>query len=54
MFVNFRKSTDLINLENDIKHLYKKTVIATAITAVIYLILYFFFDKAIDLWIHHN
>ncbi len=36
------------------QHLYKKTVIATAITAVIYLIFYFFFDKDIDLWIHHN
>jgi membrane-associated phospholipid phosphatase len=36
------------------EHLYKKTVIATGITAVIYLVLYFFFDKAIDLWIQHN
>ena len=36
------------------QHLYNKTVIATTITAAIYLILYFFFDKTIDLWIHHN
>lgn len=36
------------------QRLYKKTVIATAITAIIYLILYFFFDKDIDLWIRHN
>ena len=36
------------------EHLYKKTVIATGITAVIYLVLYFFFDKAVVLWIKHD
>jgi membrane-associated phospholipid phosphatase len=34
--------------------LFKKTAIAAAITAMIYLILFFFFDRAIDLWVHHN
>jgi membrane-associated phospholipid phosphatase len=34
--------------------LFKKTAIAAAITAMIYLILFFFFDRAIDLWVHDN
>lgn len=34
--------------------LFKKTVIAAGITASIYLILFIFFDKSIDLWIHNN
>jgi membrane-associated phospholipid phosphatase len=34
--------------------LFKKTAIAAAITAIIYLILFFFFDQTIDLWVHHN
>jgi membrane-associated phospholipid phosphatase len=54
MPVNLGDLPNLINLENDMQRLYKKTVIATAITAIIYFILYFFFDKDIDLWIHHN
>jgi len=34
--------------------LYKKTAICAAITAVIYLVLFFFFDKPIGLWINDN
>lgn len=34
--------------------LYKKTAICAAITAAIYLVLFFFFDKPINLWINDN
>ncbi len=34
--------------------LWKKTAISAAIAAMIYLVLYFFFDKPIDLWFHNN
>ncbi len=34
--------------------LFKKTAITAAIVAIIYVILFFFFDKAIDLWVHYN
>jgi membrane-associated phospholipid phosphatase len=34
--------------------LFKKTAITATITAMIYLILFFFFDRAIDLWVHNN
>jgi len=33
---------------------HKKTAICAAITGVIYLVLFFFFDKPIDLWINDN
>ncbi len=36
------------------EELHKKTLISAGITAVIYLVLFFFFDQAIDLWIKHN
>jgi membrane-associated phospholipid phosphatase len=36
------------------KDLLKKTAIAAGITGIIYLVLFFFFDRAIDLWIHNN
>ena len=34
--------------------LYKKTAICAAIAAAIYLVLFFFFDKPINLWINDN
>jgi membrane-associated phospholipid phosphatase len=34
--------------------LFKKTAITAAIVAIIYIILFFFFDRAIDLWVHYN
>lgn len=34
--------------------LLKKTIIAAGITAVIYLTLFFFFDRAVDLWVYHT
>lgn len=36
------------------ENLLRKTAIFAIITAVIYLVLYFFFDRAIVLWIHHS
>lgn len=36
------------------KNLYKKTITSAVITAFIYLVLFFFFDKAIDLWVKNN
>jgi membrane-associated phospholipid phosphatase len=38
----------------EMEDLWKKTAISAAIAAMIYLILYFFFDKPIDLWFHNN
>jgi len=35
-------------------NLYKKTAICAAITAAFYLVLFFFFDKSIGLWINAN
>jgi membrane-associated phospholipid phosphatase len=34
--------------------LFKKTAITAGITAILYLILFFFFDSSIDLWVHNN
>lgn len=34
--------------------LFKKTAIAATIVAIIYVILFFFFDRAVDLWVHYN
>jgi len=34
--------------------LLKKTVIAAGITSIIYMVLFLFFDRLIDLWIHNN
>jgi membrane-associated phospholipid phosphatase len=34
--------------------LFEKTAIITGIAAIIYLVLFFFFDKAIDVWVHDN
>ena len=36
------------------ENLLKKTVIAAGITAVIYLVLFFFFDRTIDLWVYNT
>jgi membrane-associated phospholipid phosphatase len=38
----------------EIKGLLRKTAISAAIASVAYLVLFIFFDKAIDLWIHDN
>jgi membrane-associated phospholipid phosphatase len=38
----------------DMEDLFKKTAITAGITAIIYLVLFFFFDRAIDVWIHNN
>jgi membrane-associated phospholipid phosphatase len=32
----------------------KKTALAAGITAIIYLVLFYFFDRAIDLWVYNN
>ena len=37
----------------DVEDLFKKTAIAAGITAGIYLVLFLFCDRAIDLWIHN-
>lgn len=34
--------------------LYKKTIITAGIAATIYLVLFFCFDRSIDLWVHNN
>jgi membrane-associated phospholipid phosphatase len=34
--------------------LLKKTAITAGITGIIYLVLFFFFDRAVDLWLHNN
>jgi hypothetical protein len=34
--------------------LMKKTVLAAGITFIIYMVLFLFFDRLIDLWIHNN
>jgi membrane-associated phospholipid phosphatase len=34
--------------------LFKKTAITAAIVAMIYLAMFFFFDRAVDLWVHNN
>ncbi len=34
--------------------LWKKTAVTAGITFIIYLILFFFVDRAIDLWVHNN
>jgi len=39
---------------DDMENLFKKTAIAAGITAVIYLVLFFFFDRAIGLWVHNT
>lgn len=36
------------------KNLYKKTTITAGIAAIIYLLLFLFFDKTIDLWVHNT
>lgn len=36
------------------ENLFKKTAIAAGIAAVIYLVLFFFFDRTIDLWVHNT
>lgn len=36
------------------ENLYKKTAITAGVKAIIYLILFVFIDKTIDLWIHNN
>jgi len=36
------------------QELLKKTLVLAGITAILYVLLFFFADKAIDLWIHHN
>jgi membrane-associated phospholipid phosphatase len=38
----------------DMEGLAKKTAITAGITAIIYLVLFYFFDRAIDLWVHYN
>jgi membrane-associated phospholipid phosphatase len=32
----------------------KKTAVAASITLIVYLILFFFVDRAVDLWVHNN
>ena len=39
---------------NNMNNLHNKTVIYVAITAIIYLALFFFFDRTIDLWIYNT
>lgn len=37
----------------DMEELVKKTAITAGITVIIYLVLFFFLDRAIDLWVHN-
>jgi membrane-associated phospholipid phosphatase len=36
------------------ENLFKKTAITAGITGIIYLLLFVFFDRAVDLWLHNN
>lgn len=36
------------------ENLFKRTAIAAGISGIMYLILFYFFDRTIDLWIHNN
>jgi membrane-associated phospholipid phosphatase len=36
------------------RNLFKKTVVYAVITAILYLVLFIFFDKPIDLWVHNT
>ena len=40
--------------ESKMEKLFRKTVIAAGISGVVYLLLFFFFDKPVDLWVHHT
>jgi membrane-associated phospholipid phosphatase len=39
---------------NDMEGLLKKTAITAGITAIIYLVLFYFVDKPIDIWVHNH
>jgi len=37
-----------------VQTLFKKTAISSVTAAAIYLVLFFFFDRTIDLWVHNT
>lgn len=43
----------LLPAMKDMEGLVKKTAITAVITAIIYLVLFFFLDRAIDIWVHN-
>jgi membrane-associated phospholipid phosphatase len=45
---------DKVDTEKSMRGLLKKTLVLAGITAIIYVLLYFFADKAVDLWVHHH
>jgi membrane-associated phospholipid phosphatase len=45
---------DKADTARDMQVLLKKTLILAGITAIFYVLLFLFVDKAIDIWVHHN
>ena len=45
---------DDFGVRKDIESLYRTTAITAVITALVYLVLFYFVDRAVDLWIHNN
>lgn len=45
---------DKVDTEKNMQDLLKKTLVLAGITAILYVLLFFFVDRAIDLWVHHN
>lgn len=48
------KSWNLFGSLQGMENLFKKTAITAGITLIIYLILFFFFDRTVDLWVYNN
>jgi membrane-associated phospholipid phosphatase len=45
---------DKVDTEKSMQDLLRKTLVLAGITAILYLLLFFFLDKRIDIWVHHN
>jgi membrane-associated phospholipid phosphatase len=43
-----------VEIEKGMEDLLNKTLVLTGITAILYVVLFYFCDRAIDLWIHNN
>ena len=43
-----------VGMRNDTEELFRKTGASAAVALILYLILFFFFDRPIDTWIHAN
>jgi membrane-associated phospholipid phosphatase len=44
----------VVDMEKRVDNLLKKTIVAAVISVIIYLALFFYFDRAIDLWVYRN